>query len=87
MNRGQRERPLPTLPTTARSASHSISACLPQPLLGSLRQLLVILGNPKHRLLGFGVRYIFGMNARFLGALAPMFRIIDRLCALKLAVR
>jgi site-specific recombinase XerD len=52
---------------------------LRQPFFGTLRQLLIILGNPKHHLLGVAVGHLFRVGARFLGALAPMFRIIKGL--------
>jgi hypothetical protein len=44
--------------------------------LGAPRKLIVVLGDPKYHLLGFFVGYLLGVNARFLGALSPVFRIV-----------
>src|SRR5262245_1815685 len=51
------------------------SRLAPLPLFGTLRQLLVVLGNSEHCLLAFRIGYLLGMNARFLGAVAPMLRV------------
>src|SRR5262245_23993802 len=48
-----------------------------QPPFGTFRQFLIILGNPKHRFLGLFVGRTVGNGARFLGALAPMLRVVD----------
>jgi hypothetical protein len=40
-------------------------------------QLLIVLGNLEHRLSGFRVGHFLGMSARFLGALAPVFWIVE----------
>src|SRR5262245_38260206 len=48
-----------------------------QPPFGTFRQFLIILGNPKHRFLGLFVCRTVGNGARFLGALAPMLRVVD----------
>jgi hypothetical protein len=40
-------------------------------------QLLVVLSNFEHHPPRFGIGQLFSMNARFLGTLAPMSRVVD----------
>jgi hypothetical protein len=56
--------------------------------LGAPRKLIVVLGDPKYHLLGFFVGYLLGVNARFLGALSPVFRIVNgNLCHDRTVIR
>jgi len=45
--------------------------------LGAPRKLIVILGDPKYHLLGYFVGSLLGVNARFLGALSPVLRVVN----------
>jgi len=51
------------------------STLAPLPLFGTLCQLLVILSKFEPFLLGCSISNSFGVNARFLGALAPILRV------------
>jgi hypothetical protein len=48
-----------------------------RPLLGTLCAVLVIIRHLKHHLLGYFVLHIIGKTARFVGAFAPVLRVID----------
>ena len=48
------------------------------PLLDSLCAVLVIIGHLKHHLLGYFVLHIIGKTARFVGAFAPVLRVLNK---------
>src|SRR5262249_61470946 len=48
-----------------------------RPLLGTLCAVLVIIRHLKHHVLGYFVLHIISKTARFVGAFAPVLRIID----------
>ena len=49
-----------------------------RPLLGTLCAVLVIIRHLKHHLLGYFVLHIIGKTARFVGAFAPVLRVLDK---------
>src|SRR5215475_7165417 len=49
-----------------------------RPLLGTLCAVLVIIRHLKHHLLGYFVLHIIGKTARFVGAFAPVLRVINK---------
>ena len=49
-----------------------------RPLLGTLCAVLAIIRHLKHHLLGYFVLHIIGKTARFVGAFAPVLRVINK---------
>src|SRR5262249_22203286 len=49
-----------------------------RPLFGTLCEELVIIRDLKHHLLGYFVLHIIGKTARFVGAFAPVLRVVNK---------